>query len=424
MTLPLNKRSYDIFLSHSHSDAAFANTLYNWLTEVAGFKVWLDKTQLGPGSALATDIQIAIENCRSAVLIVSGESMSKGWVRNEYNSAIDERTRNQDFRVIVVKIGDANTKDLIKGITWVEVEQAEISLDLTYGLVRGLYPFERQLLSEKTKDIYVSCSWRPSDAFTVKEICTHFISFGFRLIGDSKDQVGFSSDQDRVRQLIGSCGGVVAIIPFRGVYEISTPDYKYFLKEIEIAKSYGVPVVVFLDEKIQGLEDDALTTKCTINSENLDAKLVADCVEKLWEEWVVPPAPHFIFCALDLELDASRPNSMYRIILESITGIPTIVGSEVQGSSLHECIAKKIQDALLVIADITDNNVNSCIEAGMGIMAKKNVRLISSGKSRNPPFMLRGAGQLLGYQAEADLIGVAHKIARPFRRRIINTELS
>ena len=132
MSLPLNKRSYDIFLSHSHSDAVFADLLYTWLTGIAGLKVWFDKTQLGPGSLLATDLQAAIGDCRSIILIVSGESMSKGWVRNEYNSAIDERANNQDFRIIAIKIGESNTKDLMKGTTWIEIDSPEINAKLAY----------------------------------------------------------------------------------------------------------------------------------------------------------------------------------------------------------------------------------------------------------------------------------------------------
>jgi hypothetical protein len=423
MSLPLNKRSYDIFLSHSHSDAVFADLLYTWLTGVAGLKVWFDKTQLGPGSLLATDLQAAIGDCRSIILIVSGESMSKGWVRNEYNSAIDERANNQDFRIIAIKIGESNTKDLMKGTTWIEIDSPEINAKLAYGLIQGLYPSEKQLLSNRSKDLYVSCSWRPSDATVVKTICSQFVSFGFRLIGDSKDQAGFSNDQDRIERLIRSCGGLLAIIPFRDASSINDPTYKYFVKEIAIAQSHNIPIAVFLDSRLNSQENETLIASCSIDENNIDPNLVSSHIERLWDEWIAPPVPHFIFCALDLELDISKPGSMYRTVIESITGTPTIVGSEVQGSSLHEDIAKTIEDAFLIIADITNDNVNSCIEAGMAIMAKKFVRLISSGKNRNPPFMLRGAGQLRGYNTEADLIGITHKIARPFRRRVINLEL-
>lgn len=423
MSLPLNKRNYDIFLSHSHTDAIFAEVLYTWLTGVAGLTVWFDKTQLGAGSFLATDLQAAIGNCRSIILIVSGESMSKGWVRNEYNSAMDERANNQDFRIIAIKIGESNTQELMKGTTWIEIDSPEINAKLAYSLIRGLYPSEKQLLSANTKDLYVSCSWRPSDAMVTKTICSQFASSGFRLIGDSKDQAGFSNDQDRIEKLIGSCGGLLAIIPFRNAASINDPNYKYFMEEITIAKSHNIPIAVFLDSRINPLENESLITSCSIEEDKPDPNLISSHVERLWEEWVAPPVPHFIFCALDLELDISKPGSMYRTVIESITGTPTIVGSEVQGNSLHEDITKKIQDAFLIIADITNDNVNSCIEAGMAIMAKKFVRLISNGKNRNPPFMLRGAGQLLGYNTEADLIGVTHKITRPFRRRIINLEL-
>jgi hypothetical protein len=86
-------------------------------------------------------------------------------------------------------------------------------------------------------------------------------------------------------------------------------------------------------------------------------------------------------------------------------------------------IAQKISDAFLVLADISDDNVNACIEAGMGLAAGTNVRLIGRGKPRNPPFMLRGAGQFETYTDEVEQIGVLHKSLRPYRRRVINSEM-
>jgi hypothetical protein len=83
----------------------------------------------------------------------------------------------------------------------------------------------------------------------------------------------------------------------------------------------------------------------------------------------------------------------------------------------------KVRDAFLVLADITDDNVNACIEAGMGLVAGTNVKLVARGKARNPPFMLRAAGQLSGYADEVEQIGVLHKVLRPYRRRVINAEL-
>jgi hypothetical protein len=110
-------------------------------------------------------------------------------------------------------------------------------------------------------------------------------------------------------------------------------------------------------------------------------------------------------------------------MIERITGMPAIVGNEIQGDALHLAIAKKISGAFVVLADISDDNVNACIEAGMGLAAGTNVRLIGRGKPRNPPFMLRGAGQLATYADEVEQIGVLHKSLRPYRRRVINSEM-
>jgi len=110
-------------------------------------------------------------------------------------------------------------------------------------------------------------------------------------------------------------------------------------------------------------------------------------------------------------------------MIERITGMPVIVGNEIQGDALHLDIAKRICGAFVVLADISNDNVNACIEAGMGLAAGTNVRLIGQGRPRNPPFMLRGAGQFATYADDVEQIGVLHKCLRPFRRRLINVEL-
>jgi hypothetical protein len=92
---------------------------------------------------------------------------------------------------------------------------------------------------------------------------------------------------------------------------------------------------------------------------------------------------------MDLDSDVARPAGPLRHLIERITGMPTIVGSEIYEDNLQSAITKKICDAFVVLADITDDNLNTCIEAGIGLAAGTNVELLSRGKSRRPPFMLR-----------------------------------
>jgi hypothetical protein len=102
--------------------------------------------------------------------------------------------------------------------------------------------------------------------------------------------------------------------------------------------------------------------------------------------------------------------------------MPTIVGNEIHEEPLQTAIIKKICNAFVVLADLTDDNLNTCIEAGMGLAARTNVELMTRGVPRRPPFMLR-ALQMPNYQDDLEQIGIAHKIIRPYRRRIINAEL-
>lgn len=102
--------------------------------------------------------------------------------------------------------------------------------------------------------------------------------------------------------------------------------------------------------------------------------------------------------------------------------MPTIVANEIHEEPLHSAIIKKIRDAFLILADITDDNINACIEAGMGLAVGTNVEILSRGESRRPPFMLRSL-QMPTYKNEMEQVGILHKIVRSYRRRIINAEL-
>jgi hypothetical protein len=163
-------------------------------------------------------------------------------------------------------------------------------------------------------------------------------------------------------------------------------------------------------------------------SESECPKDVQGAIEDLWEQWVRPPRPHYIFLATDLESPSAVRNSNIREIIERITGMPTVVGNEVNGPDLQAAIARTIKDALLVIADLSGPsegtfNVNCCIEAGIATVYDVDVALVAKGKPRSPPFMLRRTGQLSTYDNDIEQLGVIHRIVRQYRRRVLNVEL-
>jgi hypothetical protein len=161
--LPLKKRNFDVFLSYAHNDGEFVERLYAWLTAKAGLAVWYDKVEMAGGSFLATGLQQAMESCRGIVLIASAESVARGWVKNEYNCAMDERANDSDFRVVALRIGKADVSGLMKGITWIDASAPTLSAEMAIALIRALYPSDRLPVPSQARDIFISCSWHDRD---------------------------------------------------------------------------------------------------------------------------------------------------------------------------------------------------------------------------------------------------------------------
>jgi hypothetical protein len=376
MRLPLSKRDFDIFLSHAHKDRAFVESLESWLTEKAGFSVWYDARELSGGALLATDLQTAIERCRAILLIASGESLDRGWVKAEYNSAMDERANEEGFRIVALRLGSANVTNLMRGITWIDVPEGGLDRDTALSVIRAFYPGEKRPNPATARDVYISCSWQQKDGVSARAVCSHLVKQGFRLVGDARDQKGFGAG-DRVERIIASCGAFVGIVPFRDteVANASEKPYKYFIQEMDFAAARGLPSVIVADPRVRRTD-----------------------------------GPDSDWLRMETESDKC-PND-----------VSSVLGNEIHDEPLHSAIMEKIRGAFLVLADITDDNINACIEAGMGLAAGTNVEILAQGKPRRPPFMLRSL-QMSTYENEVEQMGLVHKIVRPYRRRVINAEL-
>lgn len=422
MTLPIQKRDFDVFLSHAHKDAAFVSQLDRWLTS-ADLRVWYDARELAGGALLATDLQAAIERCRGILLVASDESLARGWVKAEYNSAMDERANHDAFRVVALRLPNANVRELLKGTSWIDLSGPSLDADSALAVIRTFYPGEKRPHPATARDVFISCSWQPDDSESARAVCRALVEQGFRLIGDARDQKGFGRGK-RVERIIASCGAFVGILPFRGVEAASADErpYNYFVREMDVAAGLGLPTVIVADPRIRRIDGsdtgwrrmDTAATQCPMP--------VAVDLSGLWELWQEPPARQYVFCAMDLDSDLARAAGPIRHLIERITGMTTIVGSEIHEENLQSAIMRKVCDAFVVLADITDDNLNTCIEAGMGLAAGTNVELLARGKPRRPPFMLRSL-QMPTYEDDVERLAVLHRIMRPYRRRVLNAEL-
>lgn len=118
MALPIHKREFDIFLSHAHKDKDFVHELDQWLMEYVGLSVWYDGRELAGGSLLATDLQMSIERCKGILLVASEEALKKGWVKAEYNSAMDERANYPTFHVVALRIECDRSSAVVPASSW------------------------------------------------------------------------------------------------------------------------------------------------------------------------------------------------------------------------------------------------------------------------------------------------------------------
>lgn len=426
MGLPLNKRDYDAFLSHAHTDRPFVEELYRWMQESAGLEVWWDDRDMSAGALLATDLQKAIERCRSVVLVATDESLARGWVQAEYNAAMDERANHKGFRMVALRMRNANVGDLMKGISWIDVPGNTLDVDTAQRILRALYPGENRPNPANSRDVYISGSWHQDDDASARATCSYLAKQGFRLIGDSPDQKGFGSG-DRVQGIMASCGAFVAIVPYRGTETavIGEKPYKYFLREMDFAADQGLPSIVIADPRIRRADGhDREWLRMETN-----ATIVPDAVQcslrSLWDKWRQPRRPHYVFCAMDLDSDDTRLTGPVRQLIQRITSMPTVVGSEVHEGNpenVNAAVRRAVCDAFLVIADLTEDNVNACIEAGMALAVGGNVELLAAGPQRRPPFMLRERN-MPTYTDEVQQVGLVHRVSRPYRRRVINAEL-
>ncbi len=94
---PIHKREFHAFLSHAHADKAIVDHLYTWLSDQSGIPIWYDARHLPASTMIATYLPEGINKCRAVILILSKASVKSGWVQEEFNAAIGQRTQFKDF---------------------------------------------------------------------------------------------------------------------------------------------------------------------------------------------------------------------------------------------------------------------------------------------------------------------------------------
>jgi hypothetical protein len=417
--LAVNKRPFHAFLSHAHADKAIVDGLDHWLNDISGIQVWYDDRNLPPGAQIATELPNAITNCRSMIIILSKTSVESGWVKEEYEAAIGQRTSTRGrFRIIAICIEECQIPGFLTTTKWIDISNnKKLDIFVANKLLDGLFYSDTNVNLETTRDLYVSRTWHRSESDLADNICQLLIKAGFRLIGDAEDQRGF--DENRIQSIMSSCGGFVAILPDRGQGRTSG----YILREIAIGRRLGLLSLIVANPNVQLTEDltkSAIRLENITPKENIEAAVQAD-IEELVDGWRPPVDPRYLFFATDLSNNDKRNQAIVEHV-QHITGMPCIIGDRLREGQVQQLITKKISDAFVMIADISEDNVNTLIEAGIARGTGKRLHLVARGPRRRPPFMFRDQ-QVEYYSDDLELLGTFHRITYPYRRRILNYEL-
>jgi len=428
---PVHKRKFQVFLSHATTDKeTFVSELRTWLAEIAEILVWYDEDNIYAGNNLFELIGKGIPECRSMVLILSSASVKSGWVKREYEFAENHRISHSDFKIIPVLINDCEIPPFLQSSLYLDARNSPLTDDFYKKLLRALYPFDPSVGSRNTRDIFVSRSWHNNQKKFADRICQRFIRFGsgFRLIGDSKDQHNYNSQDGetgkrRVEKIISSCGGLLAILPYRENAPDSHYTSKYCLGEIAIASKFDLPAIVIAEPGVElpdSLRESVAYFRQAETTNEVDDNLIEDAVESMREEGKEIHDGNYVFFATNC--DNPERNQTACQLIQQVTGMHCVISKDFQSgtrSSIQETITDLIRRASLVIADISQDNIEPLIEAGIAIGANVEYRIITC---KNLPLMFSNKG-VKPYVDDIDRLGHIHRLIYPFRRRILNYEL-
>lgn len=131
-------RSFDVFVSHSSVDKPWVRQLVQDLRRY-GVTVWVDEEEIRPGSRIVDALEESLEACRAMSLVVSPESMTSGWVKEEYSRALALALRREaPLQLIPVLLRDAALPGFLASRSWVDFRDRNAYADSVWRLVWGI----------------------------------------------------------------------------------------------------------------------------------------------------------------------------------------------------------------------------------------------------------------------------------------------
>ena len=114
---------FDVFISYGHADAEWVGTLAAYLHRV-GFNVFLDVWELAGGDSVTGRLEEGLKATTHGILVVSPFSLSRPWVREEYQVLLRQAVENPARRLIPVLYQDAELPPFLANRQWVDFRRA------------------------------------------------------------------------------------------------------------------------------------------------------------------------------------------------------------------------------------------------------------------------------------------------------------
>jgi tetratricopeptide (TPR) repeat protein len=110
---------WDVFVSYGHGDAEWVRVLAANLHRT-GLSVFLDEWEMGGGDSIVGRMEEGIRGSASGVLVVSPHSLSRPWVREEYEALLRQAVEIPGRRLIPVLYADAELPLFLANRAWVD----------------------------------------------------------------------------------------------------------------------------------------------------------------------------------------------------------------------------------------------------------------------------------------------------------------
>jgi hypothetical protein len=410
MGLPIYKRKFRSFISSAHVDRDIVEQIRFWLVNKADIPILYDSCI--HSAETLEEFEYAVELCQSIIIVLTQNALETGWVRTQFDAGAKQTVSGKYFPIITIRIEDCEVPEFLRNTRLIDMSAKSFDPNTAGELLLELYSNGAAFENGRERSVFISHSWGREDPALLTTVCDIVKRQGFQLVSRAPNQQ--NDDNDTAQAIIAGSGGIIGILS-NGIPERTK---RRIIRDVETARTLRVPYAILIEgsEKIPSLI--AANALGVLRVDENNQKTLNEVILNLLEEWITPPKPQYIFYGTDLKDEHKERKYLICRIIEQILSMPCLVGDDIHQGHIQREITNMITNSYVMIADISKENLNTCIEAGIAIGANAPVHLLSGGARQKPPFMFRDR-QIWYYENDMELLGIIHKLVAPYRRHVI-----